>query len=137
MKAEIIPPKKPSPDDFWAEGLRVRMLPSATAGEITDAIDWTRPAVVLSARQQRLQEWYFECTIFGYQTLHTAVDVDPRRRGGVPVLKGTRFTVAQTLAELAHSDAVEELAQNFELDVRVIREMLNGLSLILSRPFPK
>jgi uncharacterized protein (DUF433 family) len=73
----------------------------------------------------------------GYRVLHDVVQIDPRRAGGVPVLMGTRFTVAQTLAELAQTGGVQEVADNYDLDPRTIREMLTGLSLILMRPFAK
>jgi hypothetical protein len=49
-------------------------------------------------------------------------------------LKGTGFTVAQALAELADGSGVVELAQRFDLDPETIKEMLNGLSLMLQRP---
>jgi len=62
------------------------------------------------------------------------VVVDPDRRGGVPVLTGTGFTVSQTLVELADSSGVVEVADEFDLDADVIRKMLNGLSLLLGKP---
>jgi len=67
----------------------------------------------------------------GNKILISAVEVDPRRRGGVPVLRGTRFTVAQTLAELSETSGVAEVADKFDLDPQTIKDMLNGLSLIL------
>jgi uncharacterized protein (DUF433 family) len=69
--------------------------------------------------------------------LRGVVQIDPDRHGGVPVLKGTRFTVAQTLAELADSSGVTELAANYNLDAKTIRDTLTGLSLMLMRPFSK
>jgi hypothetical protein len=73
----------------WArvptEGHRVRSVPRATT-------------------------WYIECELYGRRVLEGSVDVDPERRGGVPLLKGTGFTVAQALAELAEGSGVSELA---------------------------
>lgn len=133
----IEPLRGTAPQELWAWIVREDMLPSVGALLVQRATDWARSASALAARGPRLQEWYFECTIFGYEALRNAVDVDPKRVGGMPVLKGTRFTVAQTLAELAQSSAVTELAENFDLDAGVITEMLEGLALVLSRPFPK
>ncbi len=99
--------------------------------------DWSRSAPRLTYTSQRALEWYFECNLMGYRVLHDVVQIDPRRAGGVPVLMGTRFTVAQTLAELAQTGGVQEVADNYDLDPRTIREMLTGLSLILMRPFAK
>jgi uncharacterized protein (DUF433 family) len=73
----------------------------------------------------------------GQQMLNAAVEINPRRMGGVPVLKGTRLTVAQALGELADSMGVTEVADSLDVEPNLIREMLNGLSLMLTRPFQK
>jgi len=65
------------------------------------------------------------------------VEIDPQRRGGVPVLKGTRVTVAEALGEVAESCDVREVADNFDLDLENLRCLLNGLSLLFNRPYPK
>ena len=88
-------------------------------------------------RMTNLLEWYIECEVNGLRILEETVDVDPDIRGGLPVLKGTGFTVAQTLAELAEGSGVDELAARFNLAADNIREMLNGLSLILQRPIQR
>jgi uncharacterized protein (DUF433 family) len=82
-------------------------------------------------------ERYFQSNLLGYQKLQAISEINPGRRGGVPVLKGTSFTLSQVLAELSDSSGVEEVAQNFELDPAVIRQMLEGLSLVLMRPLNK
>jgi uncharacterized protein (DUF433 family) len=82
-------------------------------------------------------EWFVQCAFYGSEQLKSCVDVDPEIRGGVPVLKGSRFTVSETLAELAESSAVEDIAENFDLNKSSIRDLLNGLSLLLNQPFPK
>jgi len=96
--------------------------------------DWR--TVIKSANIQavRLEEWFAECALWGHQALQNAVEVDPSRRGGIPVLKGTRFTVGQTLAELADSTGVPEVAERFELDEQTIRELLLSLALLVERP---
>jgi uncharacterized protein (DUF433 family) len=92
--------------------------------------------VIKSANVQalRLEQWFAECAIWGHEALQNAVEVDPRRRGGIPVLKGTRFTVGQTLAELAESEGVPEVAERCNLDEATIRELLHGLALLVERP---
>ena len=82
----------------------------------------------------RAVEWYIECALAGTRLIRDSVVVDPDRRGGVPVLTGTGFTVSQTLVELADSSGVVEVADEFDLDADVIRKMLNGLSLLLGKP---
>jgi uncharacterized protein (DUF433 family) len=75
-----------------------------------------------------------KCVIWSHEALQKAVEIDPRRRGGIPVLKGTRFTVGQTLAELAESAGVSEIAERCDLDEMTIRELLCGLALLAERP---
>lgn len=66
--------------------------------------------------------------------LNECVEADPGRRGGVPVLKGTRFTVAQVLAQLADGDSIDDLAANLELDRATVSRLLVSLAALLDRP---
>jgi uncharacterized protein (DUF433 family) len=85
-------------------------------------------------RSVRLEQWFSECVLWGHEALQKSVEIDPKRRGGFPVLKGTRFTVGQTLAELADSAGVPEVANRFDLNEETIRELLYGLALLVERP---
>jgi uncharacterized protein (DUF433 family) len=105
-----------------------------SAGEILDRNNWSS---LLKPVSTRALEWYFECNLLGYETLREVAEINPRRRGGVPVLKGTRFTISQALAELADSSGVDEVAKNFDVDASAIKEMLEGLSLVLMQPLHK
>ena len=58
-------------------------------------------------RRLKTARWVSDCIANGYDTLSVAVTIDPEVRGGVPVLKGTRFTAAQALAELAETSGVK------------------------------
>lgn len=82
-------------------------------------------------------EWYWLCALHGSERLSACVDIDPNIRGGVPVLKGTRFTVSEALAEIADSEAVEDISRNFDLELSSLKELLNGLSLLLNQPYSK
>jgi uncharacterized protein (DUF433 family) len=86
---------------------------------------------------KRAEEWYVQCVYYGVVSLHQCVEVDPHRRGGVPVLKGTRVTVAEALGELAESCGIGEVADNFDLDSENLKCLLNGLSLLVNRPHLK
>jgi uncharacterized protein (DUF433 family) len=96
--------------------------------------EWQTVIKSASERSVRLEEWFAECISWGHKALENAVDVDSKRRGGIPVLKGTRFTVGQTLAELSESAGVPEVAERFDLDEATIRELLAGLALLAERP---
>jgi uncharacterized protein (DUF433 family) len=79
-------------------------------------------------------DWYVQCNLLGYSLLREVLEINPNRHGGVPVLRGTRFTAGQVLAELAESESVSTIAENYDLNPQHIEDMLNGLSLILMRP---
>ena len=65
--------------------------------------------------------------------LRATVDASPNRMGGALVLKGTRFKVSQLLAELADSDAVDELADEFEIDAEQIRDVLHAIAVTVDQ----
>jgi hypothetical protein len=90
---------------------------------------WARALRETADRRLRTERWVAECVANGYQTLSVSLTIDPEIRGGVPVLKGTRLTAAQALAEIAETAAVAEFAN----EETVVRDMLFGLSLILHR----
>lgn len=63
------------------------------------------------------------------------IEVDPLRRSGVPVLAGTRFTVAQLLAELAEGNrSLNQIAFDFDLPYSTARLALESLAAALDRP---
>ncbi len=63
------------------------------------------------------------------QTLfHNTVEMDPQRLGGKPVLRGTRFPAAQVLSQIADGDSVESLAEDLDLDKKLIADFLHALA---------
>jgi len=96
---------------------------------------WALPSRVSSRSYAHFAlDWYVQCNLLGYSLLRGVLEINPKRHGGVPVLRGTRFTAAQILAELAENESVSTIADNYDLEPQHINEMLNGLSLILMRP---
>lgn len=81
-----------------------------------------------------IDEWLAERMLYASHVLRECVDVDPKRRGGIPVLKGTRFTLAQLLAELADGRSLPCIAEDFELDLQILEQFMRGLSICLDRP---
>lgn len=79
-------------------------------------------------------EWVAERMRYAALTLRNLVEVDPDKRGGVPVLKGTRMTVAQLIAELAEDRSVSQIAAAYRLDKEQIKEVLESLSIYMDRP---
>jgi uncharacterized protein (DUF433 family) len=127
---------RPTPDarngDYFHSD-RLALSPRSASVALTGET-WLSVIKSASVRSLRLEQWLSECVLAGHEALRHSVEINPQRRGGIPVLTGTRFTVAQTLAELAESSGVDEIADRFELDKEVIRNMPYGLSLLVNRP---
>ena len=61
------------------------------------------------------------------------IDSHPDLRSGVPVLKGTRLTIAQILTELADQHSVDKVAEAFGIDVQQICKILEMVGFSLDR----
>ena len=72
--------------------------------------------------------------LYANMLLPECVEVNPNKRGGIPVIRGTRFTAAQVLAEIADGRSVAELCETFEIDAETVTEFLQALSIYLDRP---
>lgn len=66
--------------------------------------------------------------------LRECTESHPDKLSGVPVLRGTRFTLAQLLAELADGRNTQEIADAFTIEATLIERFLYGLSAYLNRP---
>jgi len=71
------------------------------------------------------------------EMLTDSVEIAPEMRGGVPVLKGTRIPIARIVAELSDDLTVSEIADDFEIDVAVIKKLLEGIALYWESPMNK
>jgi len=67
-------------------------------------------------------------------TLTYCVEVNSRKMHGVPLLKGTRFPVAQVLSQIADGDSIDDLAENFDLDREQLASLLHAFSAYLDKP---
>src|SRR5262245_60900557 len=80
------------------------------------------------------EEWLAERAKYALAVLRDCVEVHPDKRGGVPVLRGTRFTVAQLFAEIGEGRSLGEIASDFSLDLEVMKKLMEGFSIHLDRP---
>ncbi len=86
---------------------------------------WTHSHIAASKRKGLVDaEWVAERMRYATLTLWRHVEMDPEKRAGVPVLRGTRFTVAQLLAELAEDRRMSEIASAFRLDKDQLQQVL-------------
>ena len=90
--------------------------------------------VNLDTAQPDLDQWIMERLRHAKLMLHESVDIDPDIRGGAVVLRNTRFPVARILAEIADDRTVSELAEDFDLDVDLLKKLLQGMAVCFERP---
>ena len=79
-------------------------------------------------------EWVTERVQFATRELGDCLEWNANKLGGAPVLRGTRISVAQILAELGEGQSAEEVAQDFDLDVLLVKKLVQGLAICLDRP---
>ena len=80
------------------------------------------------------EQWLADRTRFAARELGDCVEMNPDKLGGVPVLKGSRISVAQILAEIGEGQSVEGVAADFDLDVELVKRLVSGLAVCLDRP---
>lgn len=64
-----------------------------------------------------------------FRYLNESTTVDNEIRGGVPVLKGTRISIGQLLAELAETPAIPELADSWDVCPDTLKKVIEGLAI--------
>ena len=69
--------------------------------------------------------------------LSTCIDVDPEVRGGIPVLKDTRFPVARLLAEIGSGMTIQNVADEYDLDLNTIKVIFDGMAAYFDRPISR
>jgi uncharacterized protein (DUF433 family) len=118
---------EPGPSD-------IRAAEIAVAWTGPRSIPWSPRTVVRPVARRRLDEWIMLRISRAKTMLHDAVDVDPSLRDGVLVLRGTRFPVSRLLAEIADDNPVSEVAEDFDLDINLLRKLLQAMAVCFERP---
>lgn len=78
-------------------------------------------------------QWLTQRAQYATRELGDCVEVNPEKLGGVPVLKGTRVSVAQILAEIGEGQTTEQVADDFQLDAALVKKLVRGLAVCLDR----
>jgi uncharacterized protein (DUF433 family) len=78
--------------------------------------------------------WVVQRTEFASAQLSDCVERNPQKLNGVPVVKGSRISVAQIFAEIAEGLSPDEVADDFSLDPYLVRRLVGGVSICLDRP---
>lgn len=80
------------------------------------------------------EQWIAKQTHLAMVALNECVERLPSKLGGIPVVKGTRFAVSQLFIELADSDEIDEIADNYEVDAHQLKKIMQALSVCLDEP---
>ncbi len=72
---------------------------------------------------------------YATRMLTDAIEINAKKRGGVPVVRGTRMPVSRLLAELADDISVSEFADEYKLNRKKLKKILEGLSVYIDRSF--
>jgi uncharacterized protein (DUF433 family) len=59
--------------------------------------------------------------------LRESVWIDKERLGGHPCLKGTRYPIHQLVSQIAVYNTLEEITQDFDLDLNQVQLFFEGL----------
>ena len=72
---------------------------------------------------------------YGLKELSNVVEIHNGIRGGMPVLKGTRIPIATILAELGEDTTITEIAEDYDINAKEIKVLIEGLAILLERSF--
>ena len=76
--------------------------------------------------------WFRERFEQGLDMLAECVDIDPEVMSGQPCVVNTRFPVSRVLVEFADGWTIQEIADEYDMEVENLRGLLNGLALFIS-----
>jgi uncharacterized protein (DUF433 family) len=94
----------------------------------------TASSDALTVPAQPAGQWLTQRAQHATRELSDCVEWNTNKLGGAPVLKGTRISAAQVLAELGEGQSAEEVAADFDLDVMLVKKLVQGLAVCLDRP---
>ena len=89
-----------------------------------------KPSTQASRNDTELAERLIEAA----RLLEDSVEIDSAVRGGVPVIRGTRIGIGRIFAEIADDKPLSEIADSLDLDVDVLKKVIEGISIHLDRP---
>ena len=64
-----------------------------------------------------------------------AVEIDPLRACGKPVVIGTRFPVAQLIAQVAEGDTPQMISEHFDMPIHDVVAAINAVAWALDESY--
>ena len=66
--------------------------------------------------------------------LNQFIEQEATVRGGVVVLKGTRFPLGRVFSEIAEGVSLDDVAEDYSLDLNLLQEMFRELAREYEKP---
>jgi uncharacterized protein (DUF433 family) len=82
----------------------------------------------------RLEDWLGRRLRRAEIVLQESVARDAKTRRGTLVIRGTRFPVARVFAEISDDRRLSEIAEDFDLDINMLRQLVEGMAIVFERP---
>lgn len=121
----------------WGEILVPEESWSEETGYEQSREGWDLTLDIGTLPKQRLRDWLQRRLLEASRSLADNVEINSNKFGGTPVVRDTRFKIAQLLATLAEGEDVRELADDMDLDEHRLRDILRNLSTMLDQPVKK
>jgi uncharacterized protein (DUF433 family) len=119
-----LPPEIPKHrKDDWIRELTVAPMQAIRGWSIVGLAEPIRGSLITEYRVQ-----------LALDQLREFIEINPRKRGGVPVLRGTRFKLAQVFAQIADGDSVKDLVDDLDLNSEQLTGLLHAMAIVLDRP---
>jgi uncharacterized protein (DUF433 family) len=135
----VFVPQKQEAVDLLRLYARLRHSDELPDQRVEDRVweDWSISLVGSNPFRAAHDEWLAERARDSIFVLQECVEVSPEKLGGVPVLRGTRFSVSQLLAELADGETINGISDNYDIDEDLAARFLHALSVHLNKPAPR
>lgn len=115
--------------------LALRLPEDPRSREVAGMPERSTDLNALTAGHIRREELVVQSLRHALRVLRDTVEINRKKRGGVPVLHGTRVPIAQVFAEVAEDARISELSRELDLDVDLVRRFFEGVALYFERPF--
>ena len=61
--------------------------------------------------------------------LKESIEINEKKMGGNPVLKGTRFPIYQIMDELYEGENINDICDDYDLDLDIVKYLIGGLAM--------
>lgn len=96
--------------------------------------DWMPSVNLVPVRHLSKSGWLADRLRVGMRLLEDSIEFDPDKCGGIPLLRGTRVSIAQVFGEIADDVSLSELADDLDLDRVALEQVFRAFSIYLERP---